>query len=536
MKKRTIFFFLVSLCLVGSGIYLYGERVAHPDSHQLGPPGPDAAYPGSSGEPAPVVIYGELKKSEFIEKVEIEFWPKYLDELAKTPAPFKEVISTTKGNVFTGSAGTATFEYHSPEISAPAWISIKSWGATYFNKFLVYPGDSVRFRYDLVDGKILFAGPDALKFQCQYEINQALENWNYRKDTFLPVTKSSVILKDEKDSLEYWSLINNGSSVKRKMLLLYPDDQRLEFMKDLLEEDLFSHPGFSVLENYRNLPEEFLQLMEAQLIGSYLYRKVSIFGRLYHDDPRFAELLTTHVLPLSESHFKESTIAHSPAYLDYIFEKNTLISAIQKKPAVELYSHYSPLIRDLLYGRYMVRYYRKFKESNKSFEKALEVVETPWIAESIASLYKTQKTGEQVTDIPLRDLEGNEVSLLDYQGKTLFVDFWFSGCSACIKFYKNYLTQIEAHFEGDEEFAVVSISSDRDSRLWKKSIASGNFTSDKAINLNAPGADHPLIQYYNIQAYPTHMLINKRGEVARVGNFPTDLDQLINMLEFYKSN
>lgn len=121
--------------------------------------------------------------------------------------------------------------------------------------------------------------------------------------------------------------------------------------------------------------------------------------------------------------------------------------------------------------------------------------------------------GTLLPEFSLTDTLGNEVSLSQFKGNVLVLDFWYTGCFACARTYK-VINPIIKEFEG-KPVKFISISEDKIRDVWIKSIHSGVYTDPKHINLSAGkmGATHPLFRYFQINAYPTVILIDKNGKI-----------------------
>ena len=77
-------------------------------------------------------------------------------------------------------------------------------------------------------------------------------------------------------------------------------------------------------------------------------------------------------------------------------------------------------------------------------------------------------TGSVAPAITGIDLKGNSVSLNDFKGKYVLVDFWFAGCSWCRK-ETPYLLKTYNAFK-DKGFTIYGVSTDRREEDWKKAI------------------------------------------------------------------
>src|SRR5262249_47538744 len=68
-----------------------------------------------------------------------------------------------------------------------------------------------------------------------------------------------------------------------------------------------------------------------------------------------------------------------------------------------------------------------------------------------------------------KTFEGKQVSLADYRGKVVFVDFWASWCSPCRESLPLY-DKLAADFGGDE-FTVIAVNLDETAADAKKFMA-----------------------------------------------------------------
>jgi thiol-disulfide isomerase/thioredoxin len=113
------------------------------------------------------------------------------------------------------------------------------------------------------------------------------------------------------------------------------------------------------------------------------------------------------------------------------------------------------------------------------------------------------------------------------------IDFWFTGCGNC-RLLAPFMKKIETlYISKNVQFITISI--DKDSSIWKKSIIEGKYTSGMTLNLftNGLGEEEPVIAKYYIRSYPTIVLIDKQGRIAATPVDPR-LDKgkdLINLID-----
>lgn len=112
----------------------------------------------------------------------------------------------------------------------------------------------------------------------------------------------------------------------------------------------------------------------------------------------------------------------------------------------------------------------------------------------------------------LYDTLNQEVSLNRYLGSVVLIDFMFTGCGGCVSMAPA-LAQVEKTF-GHDEVAFLSISIDPSLSKFRSGV--GKFSSPGSVPLYTGGSgnSHEIIDYFNIIAYPTLVLINRQGQVV----------------------
>lgn len=115
--------------------------------------------------------------------------------------------------------------------------------------------------------------------------------------------------------------------------------------------------------------------------------------------------------------------------------------------------------------------------------------------------------------------DGKEISLSDYKGKVVILDFWATWCGPCRRGVPD-LVSIQKEFKG--EVVVIGISLDQEST--KGDI----IPFMNAYSVNYPvvyGNNEVVINYGNIQAIPTSFIINDEGFIVDkyVGLVPKEM-------------
>ncbi|MDG2034347.1 MAG: TlpA disulfide reductase family protein [Rhodospirillales bacterium] len=132
-----------------------------------------------------------------------------------------------------------------------------------------------------------------------------------------------------------------------------------------------------------------------------------------------------------------------------------------------------------------------------------------------------------------KNAAGQEVSLANFSGKVVMLNFWASWCSPCLRELPS-INRLQARLGGDQ-FTVVALNVDRGG----KSIAS-RYT--RKLNLDKLDLywdqDNTTAKSMKLQSMPTTIIFDAKGrEVGRVvGSAEWDTKEAVDLLQWFINN
>jgi peroxiredoxin len=147
---------------------------------------------------------------------------------------------------------------------------------------------------------------------------------------------------------------------------------------------------------------------------------------------------------------------------------------------------------------------------------------------------------EPAPDFTLKDTEGKSVSLSDFKGKILVIDFWATWCVPCKKSFPEMQMAIN-HYKNDPGVKFIFIDTWEKSanymQLVKKFMADNPYTFKILFDEMGPqGIMNEVYNKYEVNGIPTKFIIDSKGiicfEMGYLEKSPEDgAKQISDMIE-----
>lgn len=123
----------------------------------------------------------------------------------------------------------------------------------------------------------------------------------------------------------------------------------------------------------------------------------------------------------------------------------------------------------------------------------------------------TGTAGAEPPPIDAVTLDGQSVSLAQYRGKVVLIDFWATWCRPCVQEIP-HIRKAYDRFHADG-FEVLGISLDRDKEALKAFIARERLPWPQILDSAQRGPGQPSV-VYGVRAIPRTLLIGRDGRIV----------------------
>lgn len=122
---------------------------------------------------------------------------------------------------------------------------------------------------------------------------------------------------------------------------------------------------------------------------------------------------------------------------------------------------------------------------------------------------RLEMIGQPAPDFSATDIDGNPISLKDYHGKVVLLDFWSTTCGPCIGEMPNVKKVYDAY--KDTGFDVIGVSLDDDEAKLHDFLKVCDLPWRQIFT--GEGWETPIRKQYNVRGIPSPWLMDKTGKI-----------------------
>jgi peroxiredoxin len=152
----------------------------------------------------------------------------------------------------------------------------------------------------------------------------------------------------------------------------------------------------------------------------------------------------------------------------------------------------------------------KDEAAKQELEACMAANPAPDLARRAQALLADPRRGREnfAPEFKVKVLTGEAVSLQQFAGKVLVMDFWATWCPPCRESVPE-LKDLTKRYQA-EKLVLISVSADKDEDAWHE------FVSKKHMDwLQYRDSDHQLLDSFGIDRFPTYLVIDGDGIIRQ---------------------
>ena len=127
---------------------------------------------------------------------------------------------------------------------------------------------------------------------------------------------------------------------------------------------------------------------------------------------------------------------------------------------------------------------------------------------------------QNAPDLTMNDVNGKPLSISNFKGKYVLIDFWASWCGPCRQENPNVVAAYNKY--KNKNFTILGVSLDQDKGAWQKAIEKDNLNWSHMSDLKQ--WDSQAVQAYGFDGIPFNVLVDPTGKIIASSLRGQDLD------------
>jgi peroxiredoxin len=165
---------------------------------------------------------------------------------------------------------------------------------------------------------------------------------------------------------------------------------------------------------------------------------------------------------------------------------------------------------------------RDFPET-KAGQGADQMLESLQKQEDVKKVQRSLVEGAKFPDFDEKDVTGKPISVANYKGKVVLIDFWATWCGPCVAELPNVLKAYEKHH--GKGFEIIGISLDQDQTKLTTFTKQKNMTWQQFFD--GKGWGNKLAAKYGVNSIPATYLLDGDGKIIAKNLRGEDLEQAV---------
>lgn len=232
----------------------------------------------------------------------------------------------------------------------------------------------------------------------------------------------------------------------------------------------------------------------------------------------FFGFLERQVAPIDDYYSANSYLSYRQSLIDFKYKQayklDTLLVFFDYK-LNEILSHTEGVVKAYLLAKWTLELLRYSKDQQKAlvvFDAFLKHAHNEEYKKILEQEFQTQlilAKGKDAPSFTLLDLNGKEVSLHDFKGKVVYLDFWASWCAPCIAEVPH--AKLLRETLKDKNIVFLYVSLDSQEEHWKTAVAKHQM---EGVHVFLPGNfDSETAKKYHVKGIPHYVIIDKEGKI-----------------------